>query len=351
MSVGFAELVSFDSRDGAVGFGEVQVVMNGVPLFVAQHAEHGDVDGREGVAHVGAVGNYGAEVDLLTVGALGEVVRKHVFHVHGSVGVTAGSFDAELRERGDKPLAEPFRIFGRRVGGGLNVARLIAVKLIGRHDIKIALGSIVVVAMLQKWERSMGHEPSTGPLLRQRRRDLGLTLASLGSQVGLSVSTLSRLENQLVQPNLSQLLALSRFFGCSIDELVHPVGARVSMAAITRDGVTFVPLARPADGLHVFKVSAPPQRAGDRRTACAHDGHLGHQWIYVLSGRLRVQLGSRRSYLLNPGESTQFDTRSDHLITSAGEDGVDMIMVFGPEGQRQRVVDLGYSWVHQTRKQ
>jgi transcriptional regulator with XRE-family HTH domain len=185
--------------------------------------------------------------------------------------------------------------------------------------------------------------PRIGALLRDRRGRQGLTLAALAMRTGLSVSTLSRLENDRMHPGLAQLTSLADAYGCSLDELVRPAGSAVTLPAVTRDGVTFVPLAAPANGLHVFKVSAPPAGPGDADRACAHDGHTGSQWVYVLSGHLRVTLGDRE-HVLGPGASAEFETRARHRLAGAGGDPVEVLMVFGPAGQRRRVVELGRQW-------
>jgi quercetin dioxygenase-like cupin family protein len=60
--------------------------------------------------------------------------------------------------------------------------------------------------------------------------------------------------------------------------------------------------------------------------------HDGYDWLYVLSGRLRLVLGDDE-FVLGPGEAAEFDTRTPHWIGVVDEP-VDLIGLFGPSGER-----------------
>jgi mannose-6-phosphate isomerase-like protein (cupin superfamily) len=55
-------------------------------------------------------------------------------------------------------------------------------------------------------------------------------------------------------------------------------------------------------------------------------------WLYVLDGRLRVVLG-HRDLVLRPGEAAEFDTRVPHWFGSAGDGPVEVLSLFGPQGE------------------
>jgi quercetin dioxygenase-like cupin family protein len=74
----------------------------------------------------------------------------------------------------------------------------------------------------------------------------------------------------------------------------------------------------------------PPERGSlpaDTRT------HEGYEWIYVLSGRLRLVLGDQ-DLVLNPGEAAEFDTRVPHWFGSADAASVEVLSLFGRQGER-----------------
>jgi quercetin dioxygenase-like cupin family protein len=53
----------------------------------------------------------------------------------------------------------------------------------------------------------------------------------------------------------------------------------------------------------------------------------------VLSGRLRLILGDRDA-VLGPGEIAEFDTHVPHWIGSADGNPVEILNLFGPQGER-----------------
>jgi transcriptional regulator with XRE-family HTH domain len=172
---------------------------------------------------------------------------------------------------------------------------------------------------------------AVGPRLRALRRDRGTTLADLSAATGISVSTLSRLESGARRPNLELLLPLARAHGVALDELVgapQTGDPRVHLRPVTRQGVTVVPLTRRAGGIQAWKLVVP----GGRREPDPR-AHEGYEWLYVLDGRLRLVLGDQEVEL-GPGEAAEFDTRVPHWFGPAGDAPVELISLFGPQGER-----------------
>lgn len=175
-----------------------------------------------------------------------------------------------------------------------------------------------------------------GPRLRGLRVERGATLAELAESTGISASTLSRLESGQRRPTLELLLPLSRAHQVPLDELVDAPETgdpRVRARPINRHGRTFVPLSRRPGGLQAFKVIVPPHDPSEPYEPKVHEGH---EWIYVLSGRLYLVLG-RRELDVGPGEVVEFDTRTPHVIANRGDEPAEMLALFGPQGERMHV--------------
>lgn len=173
-----------------------------------------------------------------------------------------------------------------------------------------------------------------GPRLRRIRKERGATLAGLSAATGISVSTLSRLESGLRRPSLELLLPIARAHQVPLDELVGapPAGdPRVRGKPLVRHGRTFWPLTRQPGGLQAFKVLVP--RATEEPEPRTHEGY---EWLYVLSGRLRVVLGEH-DVVMAAGEAAEFDTRVPHWFGSTGEGPVEFLSLFGPQGERMHV--------------
>jgi transcriptional regulator with XRE-family HTH domain len=175
-------------------------------------------------------------------------------------------------------------------------------------------------------------------LVRRRLRELriqrGLTLEEVAYKAQMDVSMLSRLESGKRRLALDHLPRLADALCVSTDELVREPTAddpRVQGSSHTRHGVTYWPLTRqgPAGGLHTFKIRVSARR---RRPPAELPVHAGQEWIYVLSGRLRLVLGER-DFIINPGEAVEFSTWTPHWF-GVVDAPVEEIMMFGPQGER-----------------
>lgn len=175
-----------------------------------------------------------------------------------------------------------------------------------------------------------------GPRLRALRHEAGVTLAELSATTGISTSTLSRLESGGRKPTLELLLPLAQAHQVPLDELVGapPVGdPRIDAEPFTRFGMTFVPLTRHAGGLQAYKQTMPVGFGTGRLELATHDGY---EWLYVLSGKLRLVL-AERDLVLEAGEAAEFDTHVPHGIGNAGSTVVELISLFGVQGERVHV--------------
>ncbi|MBL0887003.1 helix-turn-helix domain-containing protein [Myceligenerans indicum] len=177
----------------------------------------------------------------------------------------------------------------------------------------------------------MGDElRQVGPRLRAARRARGWTLDELASRAGMSASTLSRLESGKRQASLELLLPLTRRLGIRVDDLLPPEDAdpRVRRPVIRRDGLVIAPLAPESSPVHTYRITYPPAAAlPDQRV------HDGYEWLYVLSGRLRLRLGAQ-DLVLTRGEAAEFDTGVPHAMSAAGGRPADVISIFNEEGVR-----------------
>jgi transcriptional regulator with XRE-family HTH domain len=174
---------------------------------------------------------------------------------------------------------------------------------------------------------------AVGPRLRALREKRGLTLASLSAATGISVSTLSRLESGKRRPNLELLLPLARTHRVPLDELVGAPATgdpRVHLRPRTHHGTTVVPLTEQAGSLQAYKFVLPPGPSAGPTDLATHEGY---EWLYVLSGRVRLVLGEH-DLVLKRGEAAEFDTRVPHWVGNAGTPAAEYLVLFGPQGER-----------------
>lgn len=172
-----------------------------------------------------------------------------------------------------------------------------------------------------------------GPRLKRLRTRRGVTLTALAATTGISKSTLSRLESGQRKPSLELLLPLAAVYQVPLDELVGApeVGdPRIRLKPRVRNGRMVFPLTQQASGLQVWKVIIPPERERELRT------HEGHEWLYVLSGQMRLVLGEH-DITMGQGEVAEFDTRMPHWFGPANDQPVEILSVHGARGERMHV--------------
>lgn len=166
--------------------------------------------------------------------------------------------------------------------------------------------------------------------LRSLRTTLGLSLDELAARTNLSASTISRIETGKRTISLDVLVPLARALQVDLDALLNVSDDDdvVIRPAPTRNGnrTTWM-LSRPTGSAVALKLRLEPtRRPPDLRV------HPGHDWFYVLEGRVRLVLGDR-AVTVEAGEAAEFATMTPHSVTAV--DGrADLIMLFDREGHQ-----------------
>jgi transcriptional regulator with XRE-family HTH domain len=173
-----------------------------------------------------------------------------------------------------------------------------------------------------------------GPRLKEVRTHRNVTLTALAEATGISKSTLSRLESGQRKASLELLLPIAMAHQLPLDELIATpkiADPRVHATPQKVNGTTFMPLTRQPGPLQAFKMIIPVERKEpDPRV------HDGFEWLYVLSGRLRLVLG-QHDVVLDPGEAAEFDTKQPHWFGSTGRGPVEILSLFGSQGERMHL--------------
>ncbi|WP_338774500.1 XRE family transcriptional regulator [Nocardia vulneris] len=173
-----------------------------------------------------------------------------------------------------------------------------------------------------------------GPRLKAARTQRKVTLTALAETTGISKSTLSRLESGQRRASLELLLPIAQALQVPLDELVaapRNADPRVHAPARKINGITVFPLTRQPGPLQAFKMVLPADRTEPEVRV-----HEGYEWLYVLSGQLRMILGEH-DVVLGPGEAAEFDTRQPHWFGSAGRGPVELLSLFGSQGERMHL--------------
>lgn len=185
---------------------------------------------------------------------------------------------------------------------------------------------------LRYWQtEEMSHAlDQVGARLRAARHARGWTLEELATPAGVSASTLSRLESGKRQASLELLLPLTRRLGIRIDDLLpaETRDPRVHRPIERRDGMVIAPLTLEDSPMQALKIVYPPADA-----APAARIHEGYEWLYVLSGRVRLALDGSE-HTLGAGEAAEFDTRLPHSISATADGPAEVLSIFSASGER-----------------
>lgn len=169
-----------------------------------------------------------------------------------------------------------------------------------------------------------------GPRLRAVRAENGATLAAVARATGISLSTLSRLESGKRRPTLELLIPLARHYRIALDHLIDAPQTgdpRIHLRPVPRvRGGVIVPLSDYPGRVQVYKQVLAPC---EPRLVT----HEGYEWLYVLSGVLRLIIDEDES-TLRPGEIAEFDTRRPHWFGPADGRTVELLHLTTPHADQ-----------------
>lgn len=169
--------------------------------------------------------------------------------------------------------------------------------------------------------------------LRSLRNSLGLSLDALAARTNLSASTISRVETGKRTISLDVLLPLATALQVDLDSLLDvrsddDVVIRPTPSS-SGERTTWM-LGRSTGNTIAIKLRLEPsERAPEQQV------HPGHDWFFVIEGRVRLSLGDRE-IIVETGEAAEFATMTPHAVTAIGEPA-ELIMIFDRDGHRAHV--------------
>lgn len=173
-----------------------------------------------------------------------------------------------------------------------------------------------------------------GPRLKSWREKRSMTLAELSDTTGISSSTLSRLEAGKRAPNLELVVPIARALRLELDDIVprSTPDPRVSRKTRRVGDHQYETLSPESSPVQTYKVTFPANPPGVTLIP-EPKVHDGQEWLYVLSGHLRLVIGEQ-DVTLGPGEAAEFDTRIPHWLTAIGVGPAEVLSIFSKEGKR-----------------
>lgn len=185
-----------------------------------------------------------------------------------------------------------------------------------------------------------------GARLREARLQQEIGVRELARRVGVSPAHISQVETGKADPSATTLFAIASELHLSLSDIAFAAPASSTQGAIadngastSRDGVVQHPASRPkielGSGVSWERLTpkADPNvdflylvynPGGESTPAHALLRHSGHEYGYVLSGRLQVTIGFT-THELGPGDSIGFACTTPHRFANVGDEPVHAI--------------------------
>ncbi len=162
---------------------------------------------------------------------------------------------------------------------------------------------------------------SIGERLRSARERAGFTLDQTAELSGLSKAHLSRLESAERQPSIAALLTLADALGTPVSTLLgeqqRGTSLHISTQAEERRVSKGLAIAScsgypGSHALEALRITVEPDRP-----SMTPARHRGEEWLYVLSGILRLEY-DHEVHHLGPGVTAHFDAERPHRLGAEG---------------------------------
>lgn len=195
---------------------------------------------------------------------------------------------------------------------------------------------------------SMSH---IGLRLKDIRHGFRLTLSDVSRKTGVSISNLSKIENNQVSPSFDILKRICDGLEISIEDFVRPgekslVSGRKTATRLN-EGVHFT------SGQYDYKAHAtelsrkgmvPLEMSVRARSVDEFDHwsrHSGEEFAYVLSGEIEVHTEHYAPFRLVAGESAYFDSGMKHLFISVSDEDARVLSVsYDPKVGVERIAQF-----------
>lgn len=179
-----------------------------------------------------------------------------------------------------------------------------------------------------------------GLRLRQLRKEHDWTLTEVARRTGISVGTLSKLENGKTELNFTSVNKLATGLNVPVTDLTNPHNNVSGRRAITTGGkgtvfqtpdIDYEVLCSDVTNQHQGYLKGVVKVTSFDPTLSWHH-HPGQEFLYVLSGKLELHTELYEPLLLNTGDSILFDSSMGHHYVSRSRKPAEILISMSLEG-------------------
>ena len=180
----------------------------------------------------------------------------------------------------------------------------------------------------------MGTNKIIGEKIRGLRESKNLTVDEIAGRTGLSITQITRIENNEELPSLAPLIKIARALGvrlgtflddqqelgpviCRKKDLNSDEGISFSNnSRTTNKNMSYFALSQDKSGRHMepFLIDVLPAQKADFDLS----SHEGEEFIYVLDGMVEINYG-QDTYLLEEGDCIYYDSIVAHHVHGGNE--------------------------------
>jgi transcriptional regulator with XRE-family HTH domain len=189
-----------------------------------------------------------------------------------------------------------------------------------------------------------------GARLKEIRRALDRTLAQVSEATGVSISNLSKIENNQISPSFDIMKRLCDGLGVSIEDFMHPGAKSVVSGRKTttrRDEGDHFTSGQYDYRAHASEISrkamVPLEIRVRARKVDEFDHwsqHRGEEFVYVLSGAIEIHTEHYAPFRLERGESGYFDSSMRHVYLSVSKEDARVLSVSHDPGSPEHIAQF-----------
>ncbi len=172
-------------------------------------------------------------------------------------------------------------------------------------------------------------EESFGERIHRLREASGISMEDFSHDTGYPVEFLKEIEDGKVAPPVAAVLQLSRFFDVDVEQPQAAGGKQAARKRTTSHkkrvaSYAYKPLSKPGEKKHLraYLVTIDPET--EHKGVEYH--HEGEEFVFVLDGGLKIQVGQNTS-TLKKGGSISFDSSLSHKLSNPSREKAELLVV------------------------
>ena len=181
---------------------------------------------------------------------------------------------------------------------------------------------------------SLERAVTVGENIRQLRAAAGLTLKQLAAKSGVSIATISKIENGKISGGFETIYKIARGLGVLVTEIIAD-RSNDDPAVVVHEGngrdvhktelYDYYPQAFHTDGLlNTYQMVIHTRHVPDVRDWSIHDGE---EVIVVLSGSIDLHVEGLEPHRLDAGDSACFESGARHAFVAIGDSSARILSV------------------------